>query len=491
MIENERNLIDYKFLTVASIVGLLNSFFYSNFSVMLLLLVFEIVTLLFCMYNKDWVGYLNFYLIFLCFSLESATYVGSDVFYGFKNFRIAGLNVAVWMLFPLLIKALLDFQWQRKNPSPLIRKLLFRLFLFTILGVFWGCINYLLDDNGFASKEGSVGVFINILYTFSLPIIQIIAVSWVVLTNQNKTYEIKKSLFSVIPALALVFLACLIFHNYGNRGGLSSLQVSEVYFVTFVAIIMIVYPQIDFKSKCILAISGLIILILSLTFNTNGKIIIASYLIPVVMFLIAGKLGVKSHTIVISIIVVPLIAIFLFSHLEKQKNNILLSEKNKQVFGLLNVSSENWFDNIPSSPKMRVTEFINISSELIEKKMILFGKGFAGTIKDNGGFFLDLSESSFSKWELELGAYYSVHESINCFFLVGGLFGLGLLFSILFSLIRIIHKSPWLIIGFFWILLFYNYHLTIAIYGIVALIIGINEAESNQQSSIPKIEPCK
>lgn len=491
MIENERNLIDYKFLTVASIVGLLNSFFYSNFSVMLLLLVFEIVTLLFCMYNKDWVGYLNFYLIFLCFSLESATYVGSDVFYGFKNFRIAGLNVAVWMLFPLLIKALLDFQWQRKNPSPLIRKLLFRLFLFTILGVFWGGINYLLDDNGFASKEGSIGIFINILYTFSLPIIQIIAISWVVLTNQNKTYDIKKSLFSVIVALAIVFIFCLAFGNYGNRGGLRSLQVSEVYFVTVVAVVMIVYPQIDLKSKCILAISGLTILILSLTFNTNGKIIITAFLIPVVMLLIAGKLGVKIRAIIITLCTVPLIIFFLINHFENQKNNRLLYEKNKQVVGLFNVSSENWFNNIPGSPKMRVTEFMNISSELIEKKMILFGKGFAGTIKDNGGFFLDLSESSFSKWELELGAYYSVHESINSFFLIGGIFGLGILFSILFNLIKVIHKSPWLIIGFFWMLLFYNYHLTIAIYGITALIVGINESECENQNRIQKIELCK
>ena len=177
--------------------------------------------------------------------------------------------------------------------------------------------------------------------------------------------------------------------------------------------------------------------------------------------------------------------------MENQKNNILLSEKNKQVSGLLDFSSDNWFENIPCSPKMRLTEFLNISSELIESKMLLLGKGFAGTIKDNGMYFDNLSEFSFSKWELELGAYYSMHESVNCFFLVGGLFGLGVLLSILFGIVKIVHKSPWLIIGFFWLLLFYNYHMTIAIYGIVSLIVGICDSERNQQISLSRAELCK
>lgn len=491
MTDSENKLIDFKFLTLTCLVGVINSFFCLNFTVMLVLLIFELAVLLFCVYNKDWVGYLKFYLVFLCFSMESSSYVGAEIFYGFKNFRLLGLNVAVWMLIPLFLKSIFDFSWQKKIESIFLRKLLWRLFFFTFFGFFMGCINYLLDDNGFASKNGSLGVFVNILYSFLLPLILIISTSWVVYSNKNRLNELKQALFSVVVSLAIVFLSCLFLKNYGNRGGLPSLQVSEVYFIAVVAITMIAYPQIKLIPKIILFISGFVILVLSLTFNTNGKIIIASFLIPVVMLFIAKMNGIRIRAIIISIIAIPLIALFFYNHLENQKNNILLSEKNKQVSGLLAFSSDNWFENIPSSPKMRLTEFLNISSELIESKKILFGKGFAGTIKDNGQYFDNISEFSFSKWELELGAYYSMHESINCFFLVGGLFGLGVLLSILFGIVKIVHKSPWLIIGFFWLLLFYNYHMTIAIYGIVSLIVGICDSERNQQISLSRAELCK
>ena len=125
---------------------------------------------------------------------------------------------------------------------------------------------------------------------------------------------------------------------------------------------------------------------------------------------------------------------------------------------------------------MRIAEFLNIAEEYLRKPWYaLFGKGFCGTIKDHLGLFEDLSEFSFSKWELELGAYYSLHESINCFFLVGGVFGLYTLLSLLWKTYRFIDKSPWLVFGFMWILLFYNYHLTIGIYGITSLIVGLED----------------
>lgn len=469
--------LDIKAILLCAIVGLANSFFYDSLSIMVALCAVEILVLLWCFLRREYISYIAYYTVFLCFSMESESFVGVSTFYGFKNFRFAGLNLAVWALLPLILVSVVQYKFVFSNIGKTHRKILNKILMFTFIGALMSIFTYLADDNGFSSHSGSLSTLINSFYTYLIPCLELLAVSFCIARQREKLWKLKKYLYSIVIGTAIVFLACLILENYGNRGGLRSLQVSDIYFLLVGTIILLVYNDFDLKSKAILGIAGGIILVLSLAYNASGKIVIISVSIPIIMVLILHKRGSALKTIIM-ILVGVVALIFLASYLMPllMKNSFLLSTKYEQAMKLFSFRSGNWFDNMPSSPKMRITEFMNITEEYIRKPWYaLFGKGFCGTIKDHLGMFTDLTEFSFSKWELELGAYYSLHESINCFFLVGGLFGLYTIFSLLRKTYRFIEYSPWLVFGFMWVLLFYNYHLTIGIFGITALIVGLED----------------
>lgn len=473
-------VLNLRIIVFCCLLGILNSFFFGNQALMLGLCLIEIAILFYDFFRKNYEAYLCHYLVFLCFSMESATFVGTNQFYGFKNFRIAGLNVAIWMLLPLILMAIINWGFIKRRIGRLQRTIINSLAIFTLSGFLMGIITYLADDNGFSSQSGSFGVFIDAYYTYLLPFLELLAVSWVV-CYVGRTKKIKQYLYASIIAMAVVFLACFIMGNYGNRGGLASLQVSDLYFLLVTALVLAVYPNFKRTNKVLLCVSALVILVLSLMFNASGKIVITTVLIPVLMLIIVKRQGYAAKTILAIVFASVCVIIVATVFLPKlAQNNLLLSTKLNQATAMFSFSGGNWLENMASSPKMRITEFMNIGAEYFRKPWYAFwGKGFAGTIKDNLNLFDDLTEFSFSKWELNLGAFYTMHESINCFFLVGGICGLICIVRILGGLYKNIHKSPWLLFGFFWILLFYNYHMTIAIYGIVSLVVGLYDLKPN------------
>lgn len=469
--------IEIKAILLSTIVGLLNSFFYDNVTIMTTLCVVEVAVLFFCIIKKKYIKYIAYYTVFLCFSMESEAFVGSSIFYGFKNFRLVGLNLAVWTLLPMIAFSIIKYKYLFSNMGYVHKKVLSKLIFFTLIGTIVSLAVFLVNDNGFANKAGSASVLIDSFYTYFLPCLELLAVSFCIIAQRDKLEILKKYLYSIIVGTAIVFLACLVLKNYGNRGGLNSLQVSTVYFLLVMTIVLLVYEDFNPRSKVLLGISGTVIIILSLAYNASGKIVITTVLIPIIMVTILAKKGSALKTIVmvmIGVFVLLFLGFYLMPLL--MKNSMLLTTKYEQAMKLFAFNSDNWFENIPSSPKMRITEFMNIAEEYFRKPWYaVFGKGFCGTIQDHLGLFDDLSEFAFSRWELELGAYYSMHESINCFFLTGGICGLSILVSIVIRLFKNIDKSPWLIFGVVWLLMFYNYHMTVGIYGIVCLVVGLQD----------------
>lgn len=487
---DSKNMLHIRTIAMVATVGLLNSFYYENLSIMLVLAIVEIMILLYCMMRGDYLHYICAYMVFLCFSMESSNFVGTDTFYGFKNFRIAGLNLAVWMLLPVLLKALARIGRILPYIGSTHKEILKMLVYFTGIGFLMGFFTYIVNDNGFSNMTGSVSMLFNTYYGYILPFCEIIVVSYVVVRYSDDLDIVKRYLFSCIIVLAIVYIVCLITGNYGNRGGLASLQVSGIYFLLVCALALVVYPQFDRKAKLFLMIASVIILVLSLAYNTSGKIVIMVVLTPIVMIVIMAKRGSPVKMIITTFFVMVLLVIGLSVLLPYLRSTSkLFAIKFEQVSDMFSFGG-NWLENMSSSPKMRITEFMNIGAEYLGKPwLMIFGKGFTGTIKDNLGLFDELTGFSFSEWELNLGAYFSMHESVNCFFLVGGLSGLWIILSISMKLLKRLERSPWLVLGFMWILLFYNYHMSIAIYGIVALIVGLQDL-SIEEARCQKYSGC-
>ncbi|GAA0182415.1 hypothetical protein SH2C18_48010 [Clostridium sediminicola] len=477
--ENHNNVFNFKYISVAIIVTLLNSFFYDSFIIMLLLVVIQSLILIRCLIHNQDVKYISYYIIFLSTSMESASYVGADVFYGFKEFRIAGVNLGVIFLLILLIKFVLNGEIQHPYKSKgYAGKFMKGVFILTPIGIFMGLFNLLMNDNDILIKMTSIGMFIDASYIFIFVSIEVIVIYTVIRCNIKDINEIKQSLVAIIISLAITLVTCMLLENYGNRGGLNSLQVSNIIMLLGCAIIIPFYQDYHKNEKIILVISTMIILVLGLMYNTNGKMIIIMAIIPVIIITILLKRKMY-RTVILTLLSGIFIIYFTFNNILPSmcNNSLLLSTKLEQVSGMLSVDNE-WFKNMPSSPKMRISQFLNITSEYIEKPWFIFtGKGYLGTIEDNLSLFGYVDEFAYSKWQIENALYHKMHETLNTFYLANGMIGIIFFLWVLKNIVSKIHKSPWMVIGGFWFVLFYAYSLTISIFGVTALIIAFMDID--------------
>ena len=480
--------LNYGIIILTSFIGIVNSFYYANFEIMLSLCTVEILLLFFAFFRKNYGQYICLYLIFLAFSMESDNFVGGADFYGFKNFRIFGVNLATWMILPIAIKAIINYK-KLKNLNEALSSVLKKLTYFTIIGSIMGVIIYMLDDYGFSSKEGSLKEMINTYYTYFIPYVTFFSISWVIQNAPKTVPRVKQFIFSCIPATAIVFAFCYFGGNYGNRMGNDSLQVSEIYFILVSSIVLISFSNFSLKEKIIIIISGSIIALLSIMYNASGKILIMVMATPLIWLFVCLKQRVAGllFKFIIGLLFLILIFTELIPLLLGSENNVLITKIN-DVEGLLNFITTGNIKLIPDSPMMRITEFINVGYEyVIHPWFLIFGKGFIGSIQDHLGLFPNLNDSDFSEWQLKLGAYHRLHESFNVFFLAGGLTGLYILYKSLYIVFRNIKYSPWLVFGGIWLLLFYGYHMNVSIFGITCLVIGLYEVNNTSNTLRYKI----
>ncbi|TPV41407.1 hypothetical protein [Bacillus dicomae] len=477
-------IFNINYIIIASMISLLNSLYYANFPVMCLLAAVQIIVLVRYLIKGQDIKYLCLYIIFLSTSMESALFVGVDKFYGFKEFKIASINLGViFILLPFLkfiINGSIQNPFKAKGYVGIFVK---GVYILTPLAFFMGLFGLLLNDNNILSKITSFSMFIDASYIFILVAVETIVIYTIVKRNLKDINEIKQCLLAIIISLAVTLVSSLLFENYGNRGGLPSLQVSNIIMLLVCAVLLPFYKDYNKKVKAILLLITGTILILGLIYNTNGKMILTAMLVPIATLIIQLRRKLYRATfltLIIGFFMIYLSLKFIVPSLSS--TSFLFSTKLEQASSMLLFGS-GWLENMPSSPKMRITQILNITSEYFEKPWFIFtGKGYLGTIKDNLSFFTGADEFAYSSWQLNNGLYYMMHETLNTLYLTNGIIGLvffGWMFKIIISKF---HKSPWMMVGGFWFLLFYSYSVTISIFGVTALIIGLLDLDQERIS---------
>lgn len=471
---HRESVFSINYIILAVVVSLLNSFFYNSLSIMLILAIVQSFVLIKCLIKDQDIKYLSLYIIFLVTSMESAAFVGVDVFYGFMEFKIAGINLAIFFLILLLIKLLLKGRIINPYKSKdNIGKFLFGVYILTPIAFFMGLFNLLINENDVASRI-NIGIYIDAIYIFIFVALEVIVIITVVLNNKSDVYKLKQTLMAIIISLAVTLLFSLVFQNFGNRGGLPSLQVSNIIMLLICSITLPFYKNFNKIEKIVLTFASLIILLLGIIYNTNGKMIIISIFIPLIIVLILIRNG-KYKTTLMTLLV-GILSIFIITNIivpTMANKSYLFSTKLEQSNSLFQFG-DGWYENMPRSPKMRISQFLNISYEYYENPWyLLTGKGFLGTTEDHLSLFGAVDEFDYSKWQIENGLYYKMHETLNTFYLTSGLIGLLFFTYMLFVIIKNLHHSPWIMIGGIWFVFFYGYSITISIFGVTALIIGL------------------
>ncbi|MFQ6336871.1 hypothetical protein ACLNAL_09395 [Bacillus sp. AF62] len=488
--EYEVKVFNINYILIASIVSLLNSLYYANFPIMCLLAAVQIFLLIRCLIKGQDVKYLCLYVIFLSTSMESALFVGVDKFYGFKEFKIVGINLGViFILLPFLkfiINGSIQNPFKTKGYTGVFIK---GVYILTPVAFFMGLFCLLINDNNILSKITSFSMFIDASYMFILVAIEVLVIYTIVKHNLKEMNEIKQCLLAIIVSLAVTLVSSLLFGNYGNRGGLPSLQVSNIIMLLICTILLPFYKDYNKKMKVILVLITGTVLILGLIYNTNGKMILTAMLVPMAILII--QLRRKRYIATFFTLIIGFFTIYLslkFIVPSISGNSFLFSTKLEQASSMFLFGS-GWLDNMPSSPKMRITQIFNITSEYFEKPwFVLTGKGYLGTIQDNLSLFIGADEFAYSAWQLNNGLYYMMHETFNTLYLTNGVIGLVFFVWMFKIIISKFHKSPWMMIGGFWFLLFYSYSVTISIFGVTALIIGLLDLDKEKISCKKKSE---
>lgn len=481
---NKKSII---LIIIAILIFTLNSAFTTNFNIMLILTTLQVIFLFVLFIKGNDMDFLCYYIIFTAASMEYGEFLGTELFYGIKNFKIVGINLAIWLIVPLFFKHLVlnyIFLFFKKNNS-YVKKVSISMIILTLLGTFVGLSSILINDNNTGQIQGVLSYFLNESYIFFFSLICILTIVSVVEKNDNNTEKLKITILAIFVGLQASILYSILSGTYGNYGGINTLRVSNIVMLIPLSLLIPFYKVFSKKINIIFLFLGSLTVLLALYFNSNGKILLLMMLVPIiVIFLIfykGKKLSVSALMITLPIFITGIL--FLVNNFTETSR--LLTLKIEQTLSLISIWNNDWFETMNASPRARIAEFLNIGIEYYEKPyFFLTGKGYLGTIPDHLNMFISWSLTGFSSLEWSMGVFYQMHETLNTIFLTNGLIGLLIFGYIAKLLIFKFQTSVFLLIGSIWFLLFYGYSITLAVFGIVSLIVGLYDLDKNFQEKI-------
>ncbi|ETI69195.1 hypothetical protein [Neobacillus vireti] len=469
-----------KLIVLACIISSLNVIFLKSFSASLIIVVLESLILGYYFLKGDITNYLGCYLVFLTLSFEYEYIVGGAAFYGFKNFRILGLNLGIIFLLPIVIKLVFKkinvSKFTLKHPNLFLYVQL--ILIMSTTGVFIGLINFLTNDNNILSMNNSVVLFVGNVYQGALfPLLIILSFMYIVLFEENKIIVLVDYISAILIGSVFAMVISLVTNNMGYYGGVVTLLSPMVNaFITFLILFLLFRGRI--KSSGIIFLAYLIGLYLLFIYNASGKLFLLTlFSLATTIPILVKQKKIKATVVLIMMLPVVGIGVFLLFN-TLMKDNLLFTIKLDQAIKMLNLFDPNWFNNMPSSPKIRISEFINIIIEYAEKPWyLLFGKGYLGTVRDHIETF-NGSLGAFSDSQWVNGSFYAMHTSLNTLFLTHGLFGLVVLFSVVKLAWKKLIYSPLGTIGSIWFLVYYGYSITLSSFGLICLLIALYEIDN-------------
>jgi hypothetical protein len=474
--------IEPKYFIIAILVSIGNIMFYDNFIVSLFMVGLEIVILMYYLLKSDFMEYICYYLIFLAPCIEFEGFVTTDMnsyLYGFKNFRIAGFNLAlIFIVIPVIYMFLMkkfSFGIFTKNRN--ISKIVKYISLLTFSATIMGAINIVFNDNSIRNIQGYWMRYFEQAYE-NYWVLMVITVTFFAIVNEaSKKEKLENSLFAVLfsSVVALIFSSIIGIH--GTYGSLTTLLAPTVsWFIPFLIVLPLQHKYKNIRIIMIATgIAGSLVVLLN---NANGKIILFFGFSLIVALFFYVKKNILLRFLPAVLLCFIIIMSFNFVVDKFINENQLLKSKFEQVIGLVKIWDDDWLENMPSSPKFRITEFLNTGIEYTHKPwQIVLGKGYLGTTRDHLNAFGWNNEGAFTVEQYANGTFYALHETINELFLKNGLLGIVILYLILKRTVFNSHKNTWLLVGGIWFGILYGFSLTLSIFGIVSLVFGLSQLD--------------
>lgn len=463
----------YIYSITAIFIALTNIIFCQNKTLSFLLVLAESLVLFVYFFKRQYIQYFCFYIIFSALSMEYEIFSSNGKFYGFRKFKLLGINISIWFLLLLFLGFLIN-----KNHKIKIKFYSKELTIFIsgmlvcwIMGFITGISNFILDDNNISQLGNIFIIYLSEVYTASLPLFIIFNFVFLISAKPEVTVHLKKTIIYVLFGLGFQLLFSFFFKIYGSYGQNDIILASVAVILIPFVVLLPLYGQKITSSYIITLFS----IILSLLYAASGKYILT---LSIVLLLFPFIILKHRHYLCFGIILFFLCAalIYLFPRVNSLlQDNDLLQDKMNQVISMLCFWKDDWLELMAPSPRIRVLELINTFFEYMEKPLyFLFGKGFGGTFKNHMSLMTFVSDS-YTKQEWINQTFWGTHGSFNKFFLSYGFFGIVLFLYIIKQAFFNFHNSFWLLLGVFWFALFYGYSFSLMIIGLPCLMIGLAE----------------
>lgn len=470
----DKRRIFLKYLIIACLVSASNVIFCFNQIASYFVIAIEVVFLLYILLAKNLAEYISYFMIFMCNCIEFAVFTGEDTFYSFKNFRIFGVNLGIFMLLPIFLFGITSIQ----SPRIKIRKGKFNfaqgLICLNVIALLMGLLLVFVNDNNINALGNIGSKFLNETYAMTfLPLAFIVAFAVIKQKYNCKMFEIGLALQATLWANVFQMLVSLLGGLKGSYGVLSTLQGSILNFlIPFLIIYRFCESEVVFPR--LTTVVGMIGSILAISYNANGKLIMLFFICVMIYWWFSFRYGsaflriIAFIEIFVAIGALPFIIIFL-------RENALFNAKFGEVEKLINIFSSDWLNNLNMSVRIRVEEFRDVMIEYSKKPWLaITGKGYLGSILDHTGYFTShifKPDGFVSEDEFVHHIYYALHEGTSYIIVYGSV---GLVFMIRFITDAIRRLARYanipLIIGVYWFVLFYGYSFTLSTFGIIALL---------------------
>ena len=463
---------DIKVILLVALLALLNAYSKNYPVIGMVLGVGEVICLIFMIFMRTSLEkYLKIFFVFSATCMDTPLFVFGENsnrnLYSFVNLPlIHSYHILLFLFVPIISIIMTNRRFHSYIKQLKCNKDIFRFVkLFTYVyvgGIFIGLLNILIGDNHAWSHLGFyLDIFKHQFFLFSCYYFLVLDCSILYITNNNSSDHMINLFVNIFRSIAIASIASCLIGWSADLGSGTVLLLSQS---SFFAAIILLLPLYDYGEVMDTLLGVVLIIVMSKKSSAfAGKWWLYIFLILLICAFKCVKMKrtikVRQFIVRLLIIYVFIIAVFAFSVNIAQIGGYGLAQyKFNQAKELISVFSDNWYENVPASPKMRIDEFINIWIEFVEKPhYLLLGKGLSGTIIQHTNVLnWDLIGSTFSGKEIEYGLFAYVHETINILALSSGILGLCFVISEVRFFIKTVEKSCIEIVGFIWFAFFFG-----------------------------------
>lgn len=342
---------------------------------------------------------------------------------------------------------------------------------------FLGCglvsafIGYIFNDNGIQS-----GPYPKVIINETLNYINRILIILSAIEITKKKYD-ELSIACIFILISVVLSALVTTFVFGMTGWYSDYVIMLTPLAIGLTPFLICFNK-NHTNSILPLLCGILIIIATFAYPTaigsKWYLIIAAAIVEFIILYV----NVKS---IWSVCVIGLCLLIVISNYAEPLLDLMGNEyvgwKLSQAINLLNFSSETglsgWYEGLDHSTLYRVDELHNIFIEYVNKPIYaLLGKGFAGTTLHHTNLLAwETDPGAFPISQVNIGAYYGMHETFAVIFLRHGIMGCIFIFLVIKKLIGSLVITPWSMVALVWFFFYWAYGMSLTL-GSIALVLA-------------------